>query len=88
MVNRVLRPFGAAVVACAVVALTPPSRAVLDARPGRDLAAAVPESAGVSSERLRRLDAGMKGLVDQGLFAFGGDWRMPMHSHCDSANAT
>ena len=69
MVNRVLRPFGAAVVACAVVALTPPSRAVLDARPGRDLAAAAPESAGVSSERLRRLDAGMKGLVDQGRLA-------------------
>jgi CubicO group peptidase (beta-lactamase class C family) len=34
------------------------------ARGGRDLAAASPESVGISSERLRRLDAAMKKLVD------------------------
>ncbi len=50
--------------ALALVALAAPSRAVLDARPGRDLAVAAPESVGVSTERLKRLDAGMKGLVD------------------------
>ena len=33
-------------------------------RAGRDLAAATPESVGISSERLRRLDAAMKRLVD------------------------
>ena len=44
--------------------LLAPARVVLDARPGRDLAAASPESVGVSPERLKRLDAGMKGLVD------------------------
>ena len=44
--------------------LVVPGGAVLDARPGRDLAAAAPESVGVSTERLKRLDAGMKGLVD------------------------
>ena len=44
--------------------LVVPGGAVLDARPGRDLAVAAPESVGVSTERLKRLDAGMKGLVD------------------------
>jgi len=44
--------------------LAAPGGAVLDARPGRDLAVAAPESVGVSTERLKRLDAGMKGLVD------------------------
>ena len=34
-----------------------------------DLSTASPESVGVSSERLRRLDAGMKGLVDEGKLA-------------------
>ncbi len=46
-----------------------PSRAVLVARPGRDLALAPPASVGVSAERLARLDAGMKALVDQGRLA-------------------
>jgi CubicO group peptidase (beta-lactamase class C family) len=55
--------------ALAFVVASLPSRAVLDARPGRDLAPAPPESVGVSSERLKRLDAGMKGLVDQGRLA-------------------
>jgi CubicO group peptidase (beta-lactamase class C family) len=35
----------------------------------RDLAIAPPESVGVSSERLRRLDAGMKQMVDEGRLA-------------------
>ncbi len=42
---------------------------VLEARPGHDLATASPESVGVSTERLKRLDAGMKGLVDDGKVA-------------------
>ncbi len=50
--------------ALALALAAAPSRAVLDARPGRDLAVAAPESVGVSSDRLKRLDAGMKGLVD------------------------
>ena len=61
-----------AVVSAAVFALgvlAAPSRAVLDARPGRDLAPAPPAAVGVSAERLKRLDAGMKGLVDQGRLA-------------------
>ena len=36
---------------------------------GRDLAKATPESVGVSSERLRRLDAGLKRFVDDGRLA-------------------
>jgi len=59
----------ACVAALAAALLAVPSRAVLDARPGRDLAVAPPESVGVSSERLKRLDAGMKGLVDDGRLA-------------------
>lgn len=50
--------------ALAVVVALVADGVVVDARPGRDLAVAPPESVGVSSERLRRLDAGMKGLVD------------------------
>jgi len=57
------------VFALALLVLAAPSRAVLDARPGRDLAAAPPASVGVSAERLQRLDAGMKGLVDDGRLA-------------------
>jgi CubicO group peptidase (beta-lactamase class C family) len=45
-----------------------PGSAVL-AKPGRDLAVASPESVGVSSERLKRLDAGMQGLVTDGKLA-------------------
>jgi CubicO group peptidase (beta-lactamase class C family) len=56
------RVAGIAVLAAALLAA--PSRAVLDARPGRDLAVAPPASVGVSAERLKRLDAGMQGLVD------------------------
>jgi CubicO group peptidase (beta-lactamase class C family) len=59
----------ACVAALAAALLAVPSRAVLDARPGRDLAVAAPESVGVSAERLKRLDAGMKGLVDDGRLA-------------------
>lgn len=59
----------ASVAALAAVLLAVPSRAVLDARPGRDLAVAPPASVGVSAERLARLDAGMKGLVDDGKLA-------------------
>ena len=44
-------------------------RPVVLAKPGRDLAVAVPESVGVSTERLKRLDAGMKGLVTDGKVA-------------------
>jgi CubicO group peptidase (beta-lactamase class C family) len=36
---------------------------------GRDLAKAAPESVGMSSERLRRLDAGMQRFVDEGRLA-------------------
>jgi CubicO group peptidase (beta-lactamase class C family) len=50
--------------AVAAVVGAVPAGVVVDARPGRDLAVAPPESVGVSSERLKRLDAGMKGLVD------------------------
>ncbi len=57
----------AVVVGSLVVVL--PRPAVLEARPGRDLAVAAPESAGVSTSRLKRLDAGMKGLVDDGKLA-------------------
>jgi CubicO group peptidase (beta-lactamase class C family) len=41
----------------------------LHAKPGRDLAVATPETVGVSSERLKRLDAGIKGLVTDGRLA-------------------
>jgi CubicO group peptidase (beta-lactamase class C family) len=41
----------------------------LAAENGRDLAKASPESVGVSSERLRRLDAGMQRFVDEGRLA-------------------
>jgi CubicO group peptidase (beta-lactamase class C family) len=63
------RSFLSLVLALAFVVAASPSRALLDARPGRDLAAAPPESVGVSSERLKRLDAGMKGLVDESKLA-------------------
>jgi CubicO group peptidase (beta-lactamase class C family) len=59
-ISRVLVAAAGVVALAAVLSVT----AVVDARPGRDLAVASPESVGVSSERLKRLDAGMKGLVD------------------------
>ena len=43
--------------------------AVRTADNGRDLSKATPESVGVSSERLRRLDAGLKRFVDEGRLA-------------------
>jgi CubicO group peptidase (beta-lactamase class C family) len=63
-----LGPPVAAFVLAAALALGAPSSSLL-ARPGRDLAAAVPESVGVSTDRLRRLDAGMRGLVTDGRVA-------------------
>ena len=42
---------------------------VVHAKPGRDLAVAAPESVGVSTERLKRLDAGIKSLVTDGKLA-------------------
>ena len=56
-----------AAVAAAVVLAAPWT--ALQARPGRDMAAAAPEAVGVSSERLKRLDAGMQGLVTSGRLA-------------------
>ncbi len=64
---RLMLVLSAALVALAVGGA--PGSAVLDAKPGRDMAAAAPESVGVSSERLKRLDAGMQGLVDDGKLA-------------------
>jgi CubicO group peptidase (beta-lactamase class C family) len=42
-----------------------PAAKAASANQGRDLAAATPESVGISSERLQRLDAGMKAIVDK-----------------------
>ena len=57
----------------ALVARSRPSlagpRPALQAKPGRDMAVAAPESVGVSTERLKRLDAGMQGLVTDGKLA-------------------
>jgi CubicO group peptidase (beta-lactamase class C family) len=68
------RPFALALVALVVVTSVPPSAQghlassatrSRGADPGgRDLAQASPESVGISSERLRRLDLAMKRLVD------------------------
>ena len=63
---RLMLVLSAALVALAVAGA--PGSAVL-AKPGRDLAVAAPESVGVSSERLKRLDAGMQGLVTDGRLA-------------------
>jgi CubicO group peptidase (beta-lactamase class C family) len=58
----------AAILAAAIVVeMRPPAAAA--AETARDLAAAPPESVGVSSERLRRLDAAMKRMVDDGRLA-------------------
>ncbi|HZT78124.1 MAG TPA: serine hydrolase domain-containing protein [Vicinamibacterales bacterium] len=48
----------------AIVAAAPLARTAAPGTPLRDLAAAAPESVGVSSERLHRLDAAMKKIVD------------------------
>ena len=63
---RLMLVLSAALVALAVAGA--PGSAVL-AKPGRDMAVAAPESVGVSSERLKRLDAGMQGLVTDGKLA-------------------
>src|SRR5688572_2232216 len=63
---RLMLVLSAALVALAVAGA--PGPAVL-AKPGRDMAVAAPESVGVSSERLKRLDAGIKGLVTDGRLA-------------------
>ena len=58
-----MRRFRSIVLVLALVAVP------LAAENGRDLAKATPESVGVSSERLRRLDAGMQRFVDEGRLA-------------------
>ena len=61
---RAVPAFAGLVLTLAAVLAGP--RPALQARPGRDMAVAAPESVGVSSERLKRLDAGMQGLVTDG----------------------
>src|SRR5262245_683755 len=75
--TRRFRPFVLALVGFAAavpLAVAPAAQAPHDGaagrtkaldRSGRDLAMAAPETVGISSERLRRLDAGMKRLVDE-----------------------
>jgi CubicO group peptidase (beta-lactamase class C family) len=63
---RLMLVLSASLIALAVTGAAGP---VVLARPGRDLAVATPESVGVSSERLKRLDAGMQGLVTDGRLA-------------------
>jgi CubicO group peptidase (beta-lactamase class C family) len=69
-VNRLCLPLLVAVTFVAVphgqTAATRTSSAAARAADGRDLAKATPESVGVSTERLRRLDAGLKRFVDEG----------------------
>ena len=68
--RRRVRVSAAVGLACAVYLAGAAWRsAPIEARPGRDLATTSPESVGVSTERLKRLDAGMKGLVDEGKLA-------------------
>ena len=59
------------VVAClSLIALAGAPRPVLVAAESvRDLAMATPESVGISSDRLKRLDAAMKKMVDSGKIA-------------------
>ena len=68
--RRRVRVTAAVGLACAVYLAGAGWRsAPLEARPGHDLAAVSPDSVGVSADRLERLDAGMKGLVDDGKLA-------------------
>ena len=53
--------------AVAALALTTPQPALAQARTTYGLPTATPESVGFSSERLKRLDAGMNAVVDRGL---------------------
>ena len=59
------------VVACvSLIALAGAPRSVVTVAEGvRDLAMATPESVGISSDRLKRLDASMKKMVDGGRIA-------------------
>jgi CubicO group peptidase (beta-lactamase class C family) len=61
--NRAIRTV--ALVLIALFVLGPSGRVHAVEKSARDLAAAAPESAGVSAERLRRIDAAMKSLVDE-----------------------
>ena len=66
--TRFFRPLILALAAVAAISLATrdvPKLAILAAENGRDLGKAAPESVGVSSERLRRLDAGMQRFVDE-----------------------
>ena len=63
-----VRRFPVLIAASLVLALLQPGIG-LHAQPGRDMAVAAPESVGVSTERLKRLDAGMQGLVTDGQLA-------------------
>jgi CubicO group peptidase (beta-lactamase class C family) len=60
--------------------------AVRTADSARDLAKATPESVGVSTERLRRLDAGLKRFVDEGRVA-GVTSLLARHGKIVNANA-
>src|SRR5262245_30109283 len=71
--SRVLRAIGVSAVALAVVSLLEPSPSAqataVHAKPAaekalRDLGPAAPEAVGISTDRLRRLDAAMRKLVD------------------------
>ena len=68
--RRRVRVTAAVGLACAVYLAGAGWRsAPLEARPAHDLATVSPDSVGVSADRLKRLDAGMKGLVDDGKLA-------------------
>ena len=61
MTQRLLLPL---VAFFGFVVAVPVARTAGTLKSGRDLASAAPESVGVSPERLHRLDAAMKKLVD------------------------
>lgn len=65
---RLAVPFVLACISLTALAVSPRHIAVA-AEPVRDLAVATPESVGVSSERLKRLDAAMKKMVEGGRLA-------------------
>jgi CubicO group peptidase (beta-lactamase class C family) len=68
-VTRLQRSLIVVVVLCGAALQYAPAPRILAAENGRDLAKAPPESVGVSSDRLRRLDAGMQRFVDEGRLA-------------------
>ena len=61
MTRRMLLP---ALACVGLVVAAPLAHSAAPVKPGRDLAAAAPDSVGISPERLHRLDAAMKKLVD------------------------